>query len=103
LKPMGRFVTLFSDPCVDVPGASAWVAEHIPSSTTRWRKVTRYREVFDAPFSWELPPGSTVVTRCYHRPLSWYIQALSAAGFVLLDFEKPAPTKEFALGEAGDS
>ena len=103
LRPMGRFVALFSHPCFDVPEASAWVVEHVPYVTTRWRKVSRYRVVFDAPFTWRLPSGGEVVTRSYHRPLSWYFRTLSAAGFVVLGLEEPAPTAEFARGEAGDS
>jgi ubiquinone/menaquinone biosynthesis C-methylase UbiE len=49
LQPIGRFVALFSHPCFDVPGALAWVVEHVPSVTTQWRKVSRYRAVFDRP------------------------------------------------------
>ncbi len=103
LRPGGRLVALFSHPCFDVPEASAWAAEHVPYSTTRWRKVTRYREVFDVPFAWKLPSGSEVVTRSYHRPLSWYFRVLRRAGFVVLGLEEPAPTEEFAQAEAGDA
>src|SRR4029450_11046423 len=44
-----------------------------------------------------------VMTRSYHRPLWWYFRTLSEAGFVVLGLEEPAPTEEFAQGEAGDS
>ena len=57
LRPMGRFVALFSHPCFDVPEASAWVVEHVPYVTTRWRKVSRYRVVFDVPFHLEAAFG----------------------------------------------
>ena len=103
LRPMGRLVALFSHPCFDVPEASAWVVEHVPYVITRWRKVRRYRAVSDVPFAWKPPSGGEVVTRSYHRPLSWYFRALSEAGFVVLGLEEPAPTQEFAQGEAGDS
>jgi Methyltransferase domain len=103
LPPMGRFVALFSHPCFDVPEASAWVVAPVPYVTTRWRKVSRYRVVFDVPFTWKLPSGAEVVTRSYHRPLSWYFRTLSGAGFVVLGLEEPAPTAEFVQGEAGDS
>jgi hypothetical protein len=82
---------------------SAWVVEHAPSVTTRWRTVSRYRAVFGVPFSWKLPSGGEVVTRRYHRPLWWYFRALREAGFVVLGLDKPAPTQEFAEAEAGDS
>ena len=96
-------MALFSHPCFDVPEASAWVVEHAPYVTTRWRKVSRYRVVFDVPFTWRLPSGGEVVTQSYHRPLSWYFRTLSEAGFVVLGLEEPTPTEEFAQGEAGDS
>lgn len=35
--------------------------------------------------------------------LSWYFRTLSGAGFLVLGLEEPAPTAEFAQGEAGDS
>jgi hypothetical protein len=102
-QPMGRFMALFSHPCFDVPKASAWVVERAPSVTTRWRKVSRYRAVFDVPFTWKLPSGGKVVTRNYHRPLSWYFRALREAGFVVLGLDEPAPTQEIVQAEAGDS
>jgi len=103
LRPMGRFVALFSHPCFDVPQASAWVVEHAPYVTTRWRKVSRYRAVFDVPFTWKLPSGEEVVTHSYHRPLSWYFRTLREAGFVVLGLEEPTPTPEFTAGEASDA
>jgi hypothetical protein len=79
------------------------VVEHAPYVTTRWRKVSRYREVFDVPFAWQRPRGGEVVTRSYHRPLSWYFRVLREAGFGALGLEEPAPTEKFAQGEAGDA
>ena len=55
------------------------------------------------PCTWKLPSGAEVVTQSYHRPLSWYFGAISEAGFVVLGLDEPAPTQEFAQGEAGDS
>jgi hypothetical protein len=75
----------------------------MPYSTTRWRKVTQYRDVFDVPFSWQIPASGAVVTRGYHRPLSWDFRALHEAGVVVIGFEEPAPTEEFSQGEAGDA
>jgi hypothetical protein len=41
LRPMGRFVALFSHPYFDMPGASAWLVERMSYLTTPWRKVSR--------------------------------------------------------------
>jgi hypothetical protein len=102
-SPWGVLWRFFLTPASDVPKASAWVVERAPSVTTRWRKVSRYRAVFDVPFTWKLPSGGKVVTRNYHRPLSWYFRALREAGFVVLGLDEPAPTQEIVQAEAGDS
>ncbi len=90
LRPRGRFVASLSHPCFDVPNASAWVVERLNYTTTVWRKVSRYREVFG-----DAVPWNDWHIASYHRPLSWYVRTLRAAGFVLTAFEEPEPTAEF--------
>jgi ubiquinone/menaquinone biosynthesis C-methylase UbiE len=98
LRPRGRFVASLSHPCFDVPDASAWVIEHMNFfTTTVWRKVRRYREVFGGA-AWWRGPNENWQTPAYHRPLSWYFRVLRSAGFVVTAFEEPEPTKEFLAG-----
>jgi SAM-dependent methyltransferase len=97
LQRPGRFVASLSHPCFDVPGASAWLFERMNWTTSVWRKVGRYREVFDSPIPWTGPVEGWQ-TPAYHRPLSWYVRALRAAGFALTAFEEPEPTEEFLAG-----
>ena len=75
--------------------ASGWQIEHIYPNTTVWRKMSHYRELDVADMPWKRVPTGTVYTRAYHRPLSWYVRTLRAAGLVLATFEEPEPTAEF--------
>lgn len=85
-----------SHPCFDLPGgASAWVVERIDITSTVWRKVRNDRELFVAPIPWRLEGDRLAYTAAYHRPLSWYVRTLRAAGLVVTAFEEPAPTEEF--------
>ena len=90
----GRFVASLSHPCFDVPEASAWLVERMDFTTTVWRKVGRYREVFESSYPWTGPVEGWR-TPAHHRPLSWYVRTLRGAGFALTAFEEPVPTDEF--------
>jgi len=98
LRPGGRLVALFSHPCFDIPGASAWVEETMYPPSTVWRKVRRYAEPFAGQAYWRVH-GRLTSTPSYHRPLSWYVRALRSAGLVLTALEEPGPSKEFLAGE----
>lgn len=91
----GRFIATLPHPCFDVPGASAWVVERMDFDTTVWRKIRRYREVFSAACPWRGPSDQLFYTPIYHRPISWYVRALRAAGFALTAFDESEPTAEF--------
>jgi ubiquinone/menaquinone biosynthesis C-methylase UbiE len=95
LRMGGRFLASFSHPCFDVPGASAWAVERMDYTSTVWRKVSRYREVFQGWCPWRLQgPQGYHRTPAYHRPLSWYFRALRRAGLVVTALEEPEPTEE---------
>jgi len=100
LRAGGRFVATIPHPCFDVPNASAWVVETVDFTTTVWRKVSRYREIAAGVCPWRGPSGQILHTAIYHRPLSWYVRTLGAAGFVVTAIEEPEPTEEFAAGSA---
>jgi SAM-dependent methyltransferase len=95
LAPGGRFVASLAHPCFDKVNTSGWVIERIYPVTTIWRKMSRYREIAVADVPWLRVPDQTVYTRAYHRPLSWYVRTLRAAGLVIAALEEPAPTEEF--------
>lgn len=95
LRPGGRFLASLSHPCFDVVNASAWVVERMDFTTTIWRKVCRYREPVAGVVPWRVDDDRIARTPAYHRPLSWYIRTLRAAGCVITAFEEPEPTEEF--------
>jgi SAM-dependent methyltransferase len=98
LRPRGRFVVSLSHPCFDIVGASAGVIERMDFTTTVWRKVSRYRERLAGRVPWRAGEEHVGHTPAYHRPLSWYVRTLRAAGFVVTAFEEPEPTEEFLAG-----
>lgn len=101
LKPDGRMVALFIHPCFEIPGHAAWVWEKIPFASSVWRKVQHYSQPFAAPVPWR-KNGEVVYTTAYHRPLSWYIRAIRAAGLTLTDLDEPIPPPEFVAHEKPD-
>ena len=95
LKPKGRFIASISHPCFDPIESALWVIERAYPTTTVWRKIGRYREVFSGWVLWRTGKDGVTKTREYHRPLSWYFRALKSAGFVVTALEEPDPTEEF--------
>lgn len=101
LAPGGRFVALLLHPCFFIPEASGWVIERMGPETTVWRKVGRYLEPRAGQIHWR-HDGQIVYTTHYHRPLSWYVRAIGAAGLTLIALEEPQPPDEFvAASEQG--
>ncbi|HLV98939.1 MAG TPA: class I SAM-dependent methyltransferase [Ktedonobacterales bacterium] len=99
LKPRGRFIASISHPCFDKIDTSGWAIEYIYPNTTIWRKMSRYRELAVESVPWLNAGDQPVITRSYHRPLSWYFQAFRVAGLVVAAFEEPEPTEEFLANE----
>lgn len=95
LRPGGRFVATMAHPCFDKVGTSGWAIEQIYPVTTIWRKMSRYREIAVTDLPWQIAEGQVVATRAHHRPLSWYVRALRAAGLLVAALEEPEPTEEF--------
>ncbi len=100
LRDGGRLVASMIHPCFDTGEEnSCWVAERYAYETRVFRKVGRYRELFEHSAGWRVggqeDPQAVMETPYYHRPLSWYFRALKAAGLAVSTFEEPEPTQEF--------
>lgn len=100
LREGGRLVASLEHPCFATGDEnSCWVAERRAYETRLFRKVGRYRELFEHRARWRIngpeDPDTTLETPYYHRPLSWYFRALNAAGLAVTAFEEPEPTQEF--------
>lgn len=100
LRPHGRLVASLEHPCFTPVNASAWDIEVANYTVTIWRKVSRYRELFDEPVPWRIDQDRFYHTRSYHRPLSWYLRALGKAGLAVVALEEPEPTQEFLESES---
>jgi 2-polyprenyl-3-methyl-5-hydroxy-6-metoxy-1,4-benzoquinol methylase len=96
LRPHGRFVASLEHPCFEHGPSTAWILERSASQPTiLWRKVSHYREIAPYTINWNTQQWQTMT---YHRPLSWYMQALRTAGFALTALEEPVPQEEFLAG-----
>lgn len=98
LREGGRFVALLSHPCFDIAERSGWEVERMGPDLTVWRKVNGYTQPFTGLIYWRID-GELVYTRSYHRPLSWYVRELRAAGLVVTALEEPQPPEEFLAAE----
>lgn len=96
LKPGGRFVASLSHPCFDNGSRSAWSLERVLLTSTIYRKISHYRELFSERFPWRTPDGTLYETLAHHRPLSWYSGVLADAGFVITALAEPEPLRGFA-------
>lgn len=95
LKPGGRFVASLCHPCFDVPDASSWLWERKDFRTTVSRRVGNYRRPFASSSLWIVPDRPEFRTMSYHRPLSWYVRELWAAGLAVTAMEEPGASDAF--------
>ncbi len=95
LEPSGRFVASLEHPCFEGIETAAWVVEKLGRTTTVWRKVSRYRELYEIRPHWRISPEHFLYTTSYHRPLAWYFRAFRAAGLAVTALEENEPTDEF--------
>lgn len=97
----GRLVASLKHPCFDTGSEnSAWIIESFPYQDRVYRKVGRYRNLFEHYALWRVGPeenrgAETLTTTYYHRPLSWYFRVFRDSGLAVTAFEEPAPTEGF--------
>jgi ubiquinone/menaquinone biosynthesis C-methylase UbiE len=102
VRRAGRCVMLFSHPCFDIPHASSWVSERrFGGEPELSLRLTRYREVFSEWLAWS--SHDNFEFRAYHRPLSWYFDAIQAAGMAVTRFDEPEPSAEFMAKSNDDA
>jgi ubiquinone/menaquinone biosynthesis C-methylase UbiE len=100
LRVGGRLVASLIHPCFDTGEEnSCWVVERYAYEMRVFRKVGRYRELFEHSAAWRVggreDPQARMETPYYHHPLSWYFRALKAADLAVTAFEEPEPTEKF--------
>jgi hypothetical protein len=86
LAPGGRLVALMTHPCFRIPRQSGWGWD--PDRKLRYRRVDSYLTPLAVPLKPYQAGERAGVSRSFHRPLSAYVQALSAQGLWLNDLRE---------------
>lgn len=79
VKSGGRIVLLMTHPCFRIPRQSGWGFDENRKLT--YRRIDRYLTPLPIPMKSYL--GGSGVTISFHRPLSAYVNGLSAEGFMI--------------------
>ena len=86
LKPSGTFVLVMNHPYYRQPKQSEWGWDQ--ERKIQYRRVDRYLSAYEVPIIAHPGAAPSVRTFSFHRPLSWYVEALSRAGFVIDGMEE---------------
>ena len=95
LRPGGRLVVFLTHPAFRVPRQSGWGWD--AGRKLQYRRVDRYLTPLPVPMK-SLPGHKKPATRSFHRPLSAYVNALSAAGLLVERMVEVPSHKINALG-----
>ena len=90
LRPGGRFAFFLNHPLLQTPG-SGWIDDHMVDPPEQYWRIGPY--LVETESIEEVEPG--VHIRFVHRPLSRYVNALSANGLQLERMLEPSPPQEF--------
>ncbi len=90
LRPGGRFLFFLNHPLLQTPD-SGWIDDHVLDPPEQYWRIGPYL-VEDRSLE-EVEKG--VLIPFIHRPLSRYVNAMSAAGLLIRRMEEPAPPPGF--------
>lgn len=94
LRPEGRLVATVCHPCFDNGLDSEWRIEGVGPERTIGRLMRSYRRPFRSEVPWNTGGPVRPCTGSYHRPLSWWAQAVHEAGLVIEYLDEPSPRPE---------
>lgn len=86
LSPGAPFVVVLAHPCFRIPRQTGWGWDE--ERKLQYRRVDRYLTSMRIPVQARPGAAPNLVTTTYHRPLSTYVGALAAAGFVVSALEE---------------
>lgn len=86
LRPGGRLVVVLNHPAFRIPRQSAWGFDE--DRKLLYRRVDRYLSPLRIPIQTHPGAAPEQVTWSFHRPLSAYVAALTAAGFAVNALEE---------------
>lgn len=90
VRPGGTFLFLLNHPLLQTPG-SGWIDDQIIDPPEQYWRIGPY--LTESATVEEVQKG--VHIRFVHRPLSRYVNTLSASGFTLTEMLEPAPPPSF--------
>lgn len=86
LKANAPFVIVMNHPCFRAPQQSGWGWDE--ARKLQYRRMDRYLTAYAQPIIAHPGSAPSIKTTSYHRPLSEYVNALSAAGFTIDTIEE---------------
>ncbi len=92
LRPGGRFAFFLNHPLLQTPG-SGWIDDHIIDPPEQYWRIGPY--LVETATWEEVEPGVRI--RFVHRPLSRYLNAMSAVGLHLERMVEPSPPPGFLV------
>ncbi|HXF64805.1 MAG TPA: class I SAM-dependent methyltransferase [Caldilineaceae bacterium] len=96
LAPGGRLVAVMTHPCFRIPRQSGWGWDE--KRKLRYRRIDSYLTPLAVPLKPYRTGERQGVSRSFHRPLSAYVQALSAQGLWIDDLRE-LPTYQQSRGK----
>ncbi len=96
LRPHGRLVMVLNHPCFRIPQKSDWGWDE--KLKTQYRRIVGYMGDFSTAI--QMHPGDDLKanTISFHRPLQWYIKALSKQKFSITRLEEWISNKKSQKG-----
>lgn len=97
LLPRGApFVLVLNHPCFRIPRQTHW--QWVEEQKILARRIDRYLSPLDIPILMHPGQQNGVATTSYHRPLSFYVHALSQTGFTIDTLEEWVSDRESQPG-----
>lgn len=87
----GTFVIVLNHPCFRIPRMSGWIVDE--KKKLQSRRVDRYMSFQKIPIATNPSKQESETTWSFHRPLSYFTQALKNAGFCIETIEEWCSTK----------
>ncbi len=100
LKPDGKLVIVLNHPAFRIPRHSSW--ENDVTNKIQYRRINRYMSPLEIPITAHPGKRHSDVTWSFHHPISYYVDALAKAGFVIEKMEEWTSDKE-SVGAAAFS
>lgn len=96
LRPAGRLVMVLNHPCFRIPQKSDWGWD--AKANVQYRRIDGYMGDFSTNIQMHPGEDPRASTISFHRPLQWYVKALSKQKFALTRLEEWISNKKSQKG-----